>query len=422
MTREEIARHQMTDEFCTTIRQYLNQGEKIPFLVDDTGVLVRTVEADPQVVVPHAPKARVLNMGHHTTLAGHPGGRKMYYTLRKDYYWPALAVDCYATVRNCSDCARERVKLRRNSKRLRLFPAKGPLEETSIDILGELIRTPRGNKYLVVITDRFSKLVRTVPLKRIRASDIADAFVQHWVLVYGPPISVLADNGGQFISKFFQSVCSRLGIKNIFTTTYHPQTNGQAERFNRTILSAIRHYTAEHPRDWDLYTGMLTYAYNTQVHRTTNLSPFELVLSRRPRPLSVEAKPIFPEIESMSGKAHRDAWLARLDALVKTAESNALLSRNRYKKDFDKRLRLPKDDIKTGYFVFVRRDYTSKAEGEKHKLAPRADGPYKVFGCTADTVDLQIGEERERVSRDRVVLAPTPASEISIVDKPEGSP
>ena len=241
ITREDMLRHQLTDPFCAGIRRRINRGD-IPLATEEGGVLVRNVNATPQVVVPQDLQARILCMGHHVLLAGHPGGRKMFYTLTTNCYWPSLAVDCYATARNCMHCAKERVKLRRKTKRLKLFPATAPLEALSIDLLGELIRTPHGNRWLLVITDRFSKLVRTVPLKRITASEIAKAFVHHWIFPYGPPVSELADSGKQFVSQLFQEICRILGVKNVFTTTCHPQTNGQVERFNRTILSALRHY------------------------------------------------------------------------------------------------------------------------------------------------------------------------------------
>ena len=90
----------------------------------------------------------------------------MYKTLSRQFFWPALAVDCYAVSRNCAECARERVTLRQHSKELKLFPAKAPLESVSIDILGELVTTKRKNRYLLVICDRYTKLVRTIPLSR----------------------------------------------------------------------------------------------------------------------------------------------------------------------------------------------------------------------------------------------------------------
>ena len=171
-----------------------------------------------------------------------------------------------------------------------MFPANAPLESVCIDILGELVRTPRGNRYLLVIVDRFTKLVKTVPLKNISASSVARAFVTHWVFNFGPPTDLISDNGKQFTSKFFLDVCRILKVHNAFTTTYHPQTNGQVERFNRTIVSTLRAYIGDHPRDWDLYTPAITYAYNCQPQTSTAYAPFELVLSKPPGQLALQAQ------------------------------------------------------------------------------------------------------------------------------------
>lgn len=165
----------------------MDEGIGVPFQVDEGGILGRTAEGHPQVVIPQSLQSRVLHMAHHAKAAGHPGGRKLYYTLRRSMYWPTMSMDCYATVRACVSCARNRVKLRRNSTEMKLFPATRPFECVAIDILGELIRAKRGKRFLLVITDRFTKLVRTVPLAKISARSVAVAFATHWVFVYGPP-------------------------------------------------------------------------------------------------------------------------------------------------------------------------------------------------------------------------------------------
>ena len=133
-------------------------------------------------------------------------------------------------------------------------------------------------------------------MKRITAEEVAKAIVHNWIFVYGPTVYLLSDNAKQFNAKFFQKVCRILGIKNVFTTTYHPQTNGQTERFNRTILAALHPYTAEHPKDWDLFTDALTHGYHTQVHSSTQVAPFELVLSRKPPPLVIQAQPTIRDV------------------------------------------------------------------------------------------------------------------------------
>ena len=153
--------------------------------------------------MPHALKKRLLWLNHNPTLAGHPGDRKLYARVRRHFYWPALATDCYATVRNCPEFARNSIKLRQNVGELTLFSANAHLGSLCIDILGELVHTPRGNRYLLFIVDRFTKLVKTAPLKNIFASLMARAFDTHWVLNFGPPTYLISDNGKQFTSKFF---------------------------------------------------------------------------------------------------------------------------------------------------------------------------------------------------------------------------
>ena len=270
---------------------------------------------------------------------------------------------------------------------MRLFPAKAPLEFVSIDLLGELIRTKRGNWYLLVIVDRFSKLVRTVPMKRITAIEVAKAFVNRWVFVYGQPLTMLSDNGPQFAARLFIDICRILGVKNVFTTTYHPQCNGQVERFNRTIINALRHYLADHPKDWDLFTDALTFAYNTQVHRSAGISPFELVLSRRPRTLSLQAEPDISAVKT--AREYHAKWKSSLSALMNTASRNLAKLQARYKPDMDKRTHPPGEVITKGSQVFLRKEYTNPRVEGKHKLSPVAEGPFPVKEVNNDTLVIE---------------------------------
>ncbi len=407
---EELLTAQLSDSFCSDIRNRLNGGEVLAFAFNEEGLLIRTSETGPQVVIPHVLKAKVLHIHHYARLAGHPGGRKLYQTIRRSMYWPALAVDCYATSRRCSTCARNRIKLRKNVTELQLFPAKAPLESVAIDVLGELIKTARGHEYLLVITDRFTKLTKTVPMKGISAAEVAKHFVNEWVFNYGPPKDLIADNGGCFTAKFFQSVCKILNVHNSFTTTYHPQTNGQTERFNRTIKAMIRSYLADHPRDWDLYTGALTFAYNCQPHSTTALAPFELVLSRTPPPLALEPQ---PSIERTPAEA-KSQWKAWLGKALSEAKGRLERAQARYKKNYDARLRRQSERIKKNDYVYVRVERRDEKE-HRHKLAAVAEGPYRVIETKDTTVTIEKDDKSvERLSRSRVVAAPEPRMETEI--------
>ena len=132
---------------------------------------------------------------------------------------------------------------------MRLFSTTCPLEFLAMDLLGPLRRTHQGNEYVLVITDRCTKLCRSVPLRNTKAVTVATVFLYLWAYAYGVPSYVLTDNGPQFAAKFFEAVCTMIGIKHVFTTAYHPQTNGQVERFNKTIAARLRLYVAEHQKD-----------------------------------------------------------------------------------------------------------------------------------------------------------------------------
>lgn len=100
------------------------------------------------------------------------------------------------------------------------------------------------------------------------------------------------------------AVCSTMGIRHLFTTVYHLQTNGQMDGFNCIILAGLRYYIAEHQRDWFEFTGPLKFAYNTQVHRATGLAPFEVVLYRPPGPAAMGNLPAMEEDMTAAKASH----------------------------------------------------------------------------------------------------------------------
>ena len=288
-TFEETLEAQKTDSFCQTVLARQSKRIDSAFFEGPDGLLRRRHPREPdieQVVLPDTLRPRILQLAHHAKLAGHPGQTRMYYNVRRTYYWPHMAADIFATVRNCTTCAKNRLMLRKRTNPLKLFPATKPLASLCIDILGPLTESKRGYVFLPVITDRFTKLTRVVPLREITAYNVSVAFVEHWLFSYGPPECVISDNGKQFAAKFFQAVCELLGM-NVFTSTYHPQTNGQVERYNRTILAMLCNYVNENQNDWDDFASVLTYAYNNHVHRSTGTTPSDLVLSRPPPAFSL---------------------------------------------------------------------------------------------------------------------------------------
>ena len=420
ISMEEIIKEQAEDAFCSQKRAELDSfhdGNHSRFSVNEDGILVREspLDAVRQIVIPKSLRPRLLHLQHVPPLAGHPGGRRMYATMRQHFYWPLMAADTYNFVRQCQECAKERISHRKHASYLKLFPARAPLESVAIDILGPLPITSSGHRFLLVITDRYTKLTKTVPMRSITALVVAKAFCEHWVFVYGPPVTLLSDNGRQFVAKFFQAVCRILGTRNVFTTAYHPQTNGQTERFNRTLKSALRRYVAEHQKDWDLYSSALTFGYNTQTHSSTGFAPFDLVLSRTPAPVGIQNTPC---VQGVQPRELKDRFLQHLRGMMHRASQTLQRSQERYKRNYDARVvPRPMPDVNT--YVYLRNDgvaNTANAGQNEHetmlassKLRPRARGPYRILETSPETnsvIILREDEKEERVSLDRVIPAP----------------
>ena len=421
---EEFLQEQAGDPFCQSAAETVGEPAS-DYDVDRYGFLVRKSPLDGtlQRVVPKRLRAKVLYLAHHPRLAGHPGGTRMYYTLRREYYWPHMANDAYQTVRNCASCAATRGTRVRHQKDLKLFPAAGPLEFVAMDLLGPLPKTTHGNRHVLVMTDRFTKLTRSIPLRTTTASVVASAFLDHWVYPYGAPRYVLTDNGPQFAAKFFDAVaCALLGVRHYLTTAYHPQTNGQTERFNRTLVARLRHYVEEHQRDWDDYVQPLTFAYNTQVHRSTETTPFDLVLTRAPSGL------VLPGTVPQDAGTHREdprtpvqykrATLRKLRTALECARGKLTTAQERYKASFDRKVRY-RPVIVVGDYVYVdrpprplrraERDSAEITDGDGNpavKLLPKAEGPFRVRSATDTTVVIDQDGVSNRVSIDRVTKMP----------------
>ena len=156
-------------------------------LIYEKGLLKRIPPLDRshQVVVSKSLQNLILRNSHYPAVCGQPGGRRLTDTVRRYYCCPIISFDTYRTVRKYPTCAHDRVSFTKISNSLKLFPANCPLDSVSVDFYGRLPKSSAGNLYLLVITQRFSKLCRLVPLRSTTALHVAKIFLIHWVFVYG---------------------------------------------------------------------------------------------------------------------------------------------------------------------------------------------------------------------------------------------
>ena len=133
-----------------------------------------------------------------------------------------------------------------------------------------------GFDALYVCVDRLTKMVRVAPCcKTHGAEDIAHIFINNVFRRHGLPVDIVSDRDGRFTSKFWATLCSKLGINRSMSSAFHPQSDGNTERVNRVLEDMLRHYVNAAQTDWVSWLPIVEFAINNAPHDSTGSSPFE---------------------------------------------------------------------------------------------------------------------------------------------------
>lgn len=141
----------------------------------------------------------------------------------------------------------------------------------TMGILGYLQKPERGNKYFVVITDCYLKVIKIAPTAKPTADKISMIIMEHQVVRVVIPSTVPMDNEPQITSTSILFSIRKCGGKTVATTEYYPLANVQVERSSTSMISILRHYVAEHWKNYNRFLFPLTSAYHVHLHRSTRL-------------------------------------------------------------------------------------------------------------------------------------------------------
>lgn len=160
---------------------------------------------------------------------------------------------------------------------MEMLTSNYPFEKVSWDVMGPLPVTSNGNKYIVVITDLFSKWVEAFPIQSTDTKTLATLLVNEVICRYRTPLYLHCGQGTNFTSNLKAAVCKLLSIELTHTSSYHPQGNGQVECFNQTSEATLAKMVSDHQRDWDSHLPRVLFAYQTTVHEIPGFTPFHII-------------------------------------------------------------------------------------------------------------------------------------------------
>ena len=220
---------------------------------------------------------------HEGGLMGHFGVEKTLDLLKGKIFWPHMRRDVQRHCFICISCLKDKSKTIPHGLYTLLPIASAPWEDISMDFILGLLRTARGFDSIFVVVDRFSKMAHFIPCHKVDdAQNISKLLFREVVRLHGLPRRIVSDREPKFISHFWRILLEKLGTKLQFSMSCHPQTDGQTKVVNRSLSTMLRAVMKGSHKSWDEYLPHIEFAYNRVIHKTTNISPFEVVYGFNP--------------------------------------------------------------------------------------------------------------------------------------------
>ena len=207
-----------------------------------------------------------LNLRHsliwQTHIMAHSGGNKTLARLQLTWYWPGMSADTRRLIRSCEICQSAKHGGTAGSVGTRRLYAGRPWQVVAVDLVGPMPETPRGNRWILVLTDHFTRWQDALAIADATAPTVASVLDKRVFCYLGLPERIHSDQGAQFQSQLMQELCQLWGVTKTSTTPYHPQSNGLVERNNRRLGDSLRALLLRRGQDeWDLLLPQIMRAF-----------------------------------------------------------------------------------------------------------------------------------------------------------------
>jgi hypothetical protein len=390
------------EPFCNLISAVeRKQGTSTRYQIQNKLLYYRTDEYEPwRLVLPDISyRKMIIHENHNSVIAGHPGFIQTYSKIARLYYWPGMSADIRKHVQQCDACQRTKTTTQPSSGLLEPLPiSQRPWQSIGIDYLGPLPKSENGKDMILVVIDRLTKMAHFIStVSTVTSQQTAELMLEYVFRYHGLPENIVSDRDPKFTAKFWQSLNKALGINLLMSTSAHPQTDGQSEAAVKIIQKLLRPFVLQ-GQDWEKLLPSLEFAYNDTQQSSTGQTPFYLNYGFHPTGTYRHADTNNPHAED------HVQYLLRLQEAARDAIHDAQQVQEKYANKH----RRPIPEIKVDDWVLLRR-----RKEEQRKLAPIADGPFKVLQVGTNNVTLKFPKNSQahptvNISRVQLYFGPRP--------------
>jgi hypothetical protein len=330
-------------------------------------------------------RQRILYEVHDAPAGGHMGIEKTMKKLQRQCWWSGMREQITSYVASCKACHSSKHSQRKPAGLLLPLPTPSrPYEVITMDFMGPLPKSGEfAYDYVLVVVDKFSKRVHFIPChKTVNAPGTAMLLIDHVIKDRGLPESIICDRDPRWTGEVWSQLFAALGTKMKRSSSYHPQTDGQTERANRSLEAGLRAYVSKKGTDWAKHLSMVEASINSSEHESTGKTPFELTGVDWRDPLSFAMQP------GSRGEMKSDVAQEILDGITtawEDARRMLMQSKVRMKKYADMRRR--EDQYAVGDMVSLSTKHMTKLG---HKLDPLWVGPFEVVKVSESGLNVTL--------------------------------
>lgn len=259
----KIKATQPEDEQLNSIIKILQDGHRFEDYYLERDILYKD---DGLLVLPKQMQIQVIRKAHEDN--GHFSVKKTEEIIKRDYWINEVKRKIESVVRNCIPCIlAERKRGKPEGFLHPLDKGSVPLDTYHLDHLGPLGATNKGYRYILTVVDGFTKFIWIYPTKSTTSKEVIQK-LDAQKKIFGNPRRIITDRGTAFTSEEFKTYCEEDEIELAHITTGIPRGNGQAERFNRTIIPALCKLSLDDENSWYKYVNQLQIILNSSHQRS----------------------------------------------------------------------------------------------------------------------------------------------------------